>query len=165
LSEFLGAKLPPWMIPSVYLPIEVFQLTPHGKVDYTALPAPIVGSARTDEETSGSDLEELVAGVWRQVLGADHVGLEDNFFDIGGTSLLLVSVHSKLQTLLNRKISIADLFGYTTVRALADRLGAGTADSGSTDSAQQSIQDRVQSQAQKQRAAFARARTAKKATV
>jgi acyl-coenzyme A synthetase/AMP-(fatty) acid ligase len=165
LSEFLTSKLPPWMIPSVYLPIEVFPLTPHGKVDYTALPAPIVGSARTDEETSGSDLEELVAGVWRQVLGADHVGLEDNFFDIGGTSLLLVSIHSKLQTLLNRKISIADLFGYTTVHALADRLGAGTADSGSTDSAQQSIQDRVQSQAQKQRAAFARARTAKKATV
>jgi amino acid adenylation domain-containing protein len=165
LGEFLGAKLPPWMIPSVYLPIEVFPLTPHGKVDYAALPAPTAGSAKTDGEISGSGLEELVAGVWRQVLGADHVGLEDNFFDIGGTSLLLVSVHSKLQTLLNRKIPVADLFGYTTVRALANKLGNGAADAGSRDSAQESMQDRTQSQAQKQRAAFARARAMKKAAL
>jgi amino acid adenylation domain-containing protein len=165
LSEFLGAKLPPWMIPSMYLPIEAFPLTPHGKVDYAALPAPTAGSAKTDEEISGTGLEELVAGVWRQVLGADHVGLEDNFFDIGGTSLLLVSVHAKLQTYLNRKIPVADLFGYTTVRALANKLGGGAADPGSRDSAQELMQDRAQSQAQKQRAAFARARAIKKAAL
>jgi amino acid adenylation domain-containing protein len=165
LSEFLGAKLPPWMIPSVYLPIEIFPLTPHGKVDYAALPAPTAGSAKTAGEISGTDLEELVAGVWRQVLGADHVGLEDNFFDIGGTSLLLVSVHSKLQALLNRKIPVADLFGYTTVRALANKLGSEAAEAGSRDSAQESMQDRAQSQAQKQRAAFARARAMKKAAL
>jgi len=159
LSDRLSAKLPPWMIPSVYLPIDAFPLTPHGKVDYAALPEPTVGSTRANAEISGTDLEEQVAGVWRQVLGAEQVGLEDNFFDIGGTSLLLVSVHSKLQTLLNRKIPVADLFGYTTVRALADRLGE--AGSVSTDA----TQDRVLSQAQKQRAAFARARAMKKVAV
>ena len=159
ISDHLSAKLPPWMIPSVYLAIDAFPLTPHGKVDYAALPEPTVGSARANAEISGTDLEEQVAGVWRQVLGAEQVGLDDNFFDIGGTSLLLVSVHSRLQTLLNRKIPVADLFGYTTVRALADRLGE--AASVSADA----TQDRVLSQAQKQRAAFARARAIKKATV
>jgi acyl carrier protein len=149
------------MIPSVYLSIESFPLTPHGKVDYAALPEPTIGSLRTDAETSGTNLEEQVARVWRQVLRADHVGLEDNFFDIGGTSLLLVSVHSKLQTLLNRKIPVADLFGYTTVRSLAERLGSDASKSGS----REAVQDRVQSQAEKQRAAFARARAMKKATV
>ena len=95
LSGYLVAKLPPWMIPSVYTAIAVFPLTPHGKVDYAALPEPVVGSAESDAEAPESDLEEQVTAVWRQVLGADRVGLDDNFFDIGGTSLLLVSVHSK----------------------------------------------------------------------
>jgi amino acid adenylation domain-containing protein len=161
LSEYLSAKLPPWMIPSVYLPVQSFPLTPHGKVDYAALPVPTVGSARTNAETSGTYMEEQVAAVWRQVLGADHVGLEDNFFDIGGTSLLLVSVHSKLQSFLNRKIPVADLFGYTTVRALAGRLGNEATECGSRNLEQ----ERVQSQAQKQRAAFARARAMKKAAI
>jgi acyl carrier protein len=153
------------MVPSVYLEVEAFPLTPHGKVDYSALPEPIVGSERTDAEIPSTDLEQEVAGVWRQVLGADYVGLEDNFFDIGGTSLLLVSVHTKLQALLNRKISIADLFGYTTVRALAERLKVDAGDSISRGSAQGQIQNRVLDQAQKQRAAFARARAMKKAAV
>jgi acyl carrier protein len=96
-----------------------------------------------------------VAGAWRQVLGADHVGLDDNFFDIGGNSLLLVSVHTRLQERFNRKIPVAELFAYTTVRALSERLGGSVPDSGSWLAAQ--------NQAEKQRAAFARARVARKA--
>jgi hypothetical protein len=167
LSEYLGAKLPPWMLPSVYLQIEAFPLTPNGKVDYAALPAPTLGSMMTSvelgAEMAGTDLEQEIAAAWRMVLGAEHIGLEDNFFDIGGTSLLLVSVHSKLQTLLNRKISIAELFAYTTVRALARSLGGPTPDTGSDSKAQQSKQDLTRRQAEKQRAAFARARATKKA--
>jgi amino acid adenylation domain-containing protein len=159
LSEFLSASLPPWMLPSVYLPVAIFPLTPNGKVDYAALPAPQAGSVKAESaETSASELEAQVAEVWKAVLQAEHVGLDDNFFDIGGTSLLLVSVHAKLQTLLTRKIPIADLFGYTTVRALSARLGA-VSESGLG----QAQKDLVQSQAQKQRAAFARARAMKKA--
>jgi acyl-CoA synthetase (AMP-forming)/AMP-acid ligase II len=157
LSEYLSAKLPPWMMPSVYLPITAFPLTPHGKVDYAALPAPTLGSARTGADIGGTDLQQEVAGVWRKVLGADYVGLDDNFFDIGGTSLLLVSVHTKLQTLLNKKIPVADLFACTTVRALSERLAGSAPDSGSWNAAQD--------QAQKQRAAFARARAARKAAL
>ncbi len=160
ISEFLSGSLPPWMLPSVYLPIAVFPLTPNGKVDYAALPGPTVGSVKTETgpEANTTDLEAEVAGVWKDVLGAEHVGLDDNFFDIGGTSLLLVAVHGKLQALLTRKISIADLFGYTTVRTLSAKLGAvSEAGLGRSQKAQ------VQTQAEKQKAAFARARAMNKA--
>ncbi len=155
LSEYLSAKLPPWMMPSVYLSIPAFPLTPHGKVDYAALPTPMAGSASTAVASGGTDLEQEVAGAWRQVLGADHVGLDDNFFDIGGNSLLLVAVHTKLQERFNRKIPVAELFAYTTVRSLSERLGGSVPDSGSWLA--------TQNQAEKQRAAFARARAARKA--
>jgi amino acid adenylation domain-containing protein len=154
LSEYLTAKLPPWMMPSVYSPIQVFPLTPHGKVDYAALPAPTPGSARTGNQARGTDMEQIVAGVWRKVLGADQVGLDDNFFDIGGTSLLLVSVQARLQTLFNKRIPVADFFAFTTVRTLSESLGGSAPGSGSRHS--------TEDQAHKQRAAFARARTARK---
>jgi amino acid adenylation domain-containing protein len=161
LSEYLSGKLPLWMMPSVYLPIQAFPLTPHGKVDYARLPAPMAGSAHSSSEAAGTDLEQEVAGVWRRVLGAEHVGLDDNFFDIGGNSLLLVSVHATLQKMLNKKISVAELFAHTTVRTLSARLGVSVQDSVSENLAQ----DRTQNQAQKQRAAFARARVARKAAL
>ncbi|WP_449489627.1 phosphopantetheine-binding protein [Acidicapsa dinghuensis] len=116
-----------------------------------------MGSARDVKEAPASDWQQQVAGVWKQVLRAEHVGLDDNFFDIGGTSLLLVSVHSRLQVLLDRKIPIADLFAYTTVRTLSERLGGAASAVSSGNVAAQSL-------AQKQRAAFAKARAAKKAT-
>ena len=155
LSEYLRGKLPPWMMPSMYISIPAFPLTPHGKVDYAALPAPMAGSVSADAEAGGTGPEQKVAGAWRQVLDADHIGLDDNFFDIGGNSQLLVSVHAKLQTLFNRKIPVAELFAYTTVRALSERLGGSAPDSGAWNA--------VQDLAQKQRAAFARARAARKA--
>ena len=158
IGEFLSGTLPPWMLPSVYLLIAAFPLTPNGKVDYAALPAPTVGSVKDENGAKATDLEAEVAGVWKAVLGAEHVGLDDNFFDIGGTSLLLVAVHTKLQLLFTRKISIADLFGYTTVRTLSARLGQ-VSDAGMG----QSQKALVQTQAQKQKAAFARARATNKA--
>jgi amino acid adenylation domain-containing protein len=157
LSEYLTAKLPPWMMPSLYLPIQVFPLTAHGKVDYAALPAPTPGSARTGNLARGSDLEQIVAGVWCKVLGADHIGLDDNFFDIGGTSLLLVAVQARLQTLFNKRISVADLFAFTTVRTLSESLGGSAPGSGSRHS--------TEDQAHKQRAAFARVRAARKVSL
>ena len=159
LSEHLRQKLPPWMMPSVYLSVAAFPLTPHGKVDYARLPSPTAGSARTGTQTSGTDLQQEVAGAWRSVLGADYVGLDDNFFDIGGNSVLLVSLHAKLQTMLGKSIPVADLFAYTTVRALSEKLGRLDPDHESV----HSTQDRTQDQAQKQRAAFAQARAVRKA--
>jgi amino acid adenylation domain-containing protein len=160
LSEYLSEKLPSWMVPSLYVAIESFPLTPHGKVDYAALPEPIAGSSSTEENVRGTELEDKVAGVWRNVLGAANVGLDDNFFDIGGTSLLLVAVHTELQLQFNRKIPVAELFAYTTVRALARKL-----DGGAELESSQTTQNHLLKQAERQRAAFARARAGKRASL
>jgi acyl carrier protein len=145
------------MMPSVYLPIEAFPLTPNGKVDLAALPAPSPGSIASFAEPAGTEFEQQITAIWRNVLGAEHINLDDNFFDIGGTSLSLVSAHTQLEILLRQKIPITDLFAYTTVRALSARLGKSALESGSS--------NLVQDQAKKQRAAFARARAAKKAAL
>jgi len=155
LSNFLSTKLPPWMLPSVYVLIEGFPLTAHGKIDYAALPEPVTGSARCEIVSNSTYAEDKVAGVWREVLGAKYVDLDDNFFDIGGTSLLLVRAHTRLEQLFQRRISVADLFAYTTVRKLSQKLSLSTASSETRDSSREN--------AQKQKTVFARARAARKA--
>lgn len=161
MSEYLKAKLPAWMMPSFYMQVTEFPLTANGKVDLAALPEPAAGSATgsaNEAETGEADagargFEQKIAGVWREVLRAEHIRLDDNFFDIGGNSLLLVAVHSRLQKLLERRIPVTDLFACTTVRALSERLSRPEAEAGAFNAAQ--------SQAEKQRAAFARARAAR----
>jgi amino acid adenylation domain-containing protein len=155
LSNFLSTKLPPWMLPSVYVLIEGFPLTAHGKIDYAALPEPVTGSARCENVSNSTYAEDKVAGVWREVLGAKYIDPDDNFFDIGGTSLLLVMAHTRLEQLFQRKISVADLFAYTTVRKLSQKLSISTASSETRDSSREN--------AQKQKTVFARARAARKA--
>jgi acyl carrier protein len=90
--------------------------------------------------------------VWKRILRVDRVDLDDNFFDIGGDSLLLVAVHSNLQKTLQIEIPVTDLFEFTTVRTLARRLGGQKAPAASP-----SVSD-SQLQAQRQRDAFARQR-------
>ena len=71
-----------------------------------------------------SDVEITIASVWREALGIDVLGAHDNFFDLGGHSLLLVQVHQKLNAALGRELSIVDLFKYPTISALADHLSS-----------------------------------------
>jgi len=94
-------------------------LTPNGKIDRGVLPAPSEVDESAPHLPKGTDLEEKLAGLWKEVLRAQRVGLDENFFDLGGDSLLLVAVHSQMQKLLQREIQITDLFEYVTVRSLA----------------------------------------------
>lgn len=149
MKDFLAAKLPAYMLPSAYVPLTALPLNPNGKVDRSALRAPVPESNQSAVEARGSHLEEVIAGVWKKILCTERVGLDDNFFDLGGDSLLLVSVHSSLQKLLNTGIKITDLFAYTTIRSLAKNLGSATASF-----------DGAYERAQKQRSAFARQRNA-----
>jgi amino acid adenylation domain-containing protein len=155
LSERLHAKLPPWMMPSAYIAVDAFPLTSNGKLDVSALPKPKFGSAGVAVSGGSNELENQVAAIWRGVLCAESIALDDNFFDIGGTSLLLIKVHKELQDLLSRKLQVADLFAYTTVRTLAKQLA--NAHSGSD------VWKPIQDKAQQQRAAYGRARAFKKA--
>ncbi len=103
-------------------------------------------------------MEEQIAQVWRQVLKKENIGFADNFFDVGGSSLLLVSVHAQLQSVLQQKIAITDLFAHTTIRSLASKLKQ--AMSSTPTAAQTQIQAQAQAQAQKQREALARMKAA-----
>jgi amino acid adenylation domain-containing protein len=130
LREHLRRTLPEYMVPTAYRVMDAFPLTPSGKVDRKALPAP----EGTREAASGAayaaptdELERALAGVWREVLKVDRVGVDDNFFDLGGHSLLAAQVHSRLAGLLGREVALLDLFRYPTVRSLAAFLGGAAA--------------------------------------
>lgn len=116
LRDQLRTKLPEYMLPTSFVVLRSLPLTANGKVDRRALPAPVAGRPYVGPRTA---LEQMVAGVWQQELGMKQVGLEDNFFELGGTSLRLARVHGALRGLLRRELSIAKLFEYPTIRALA----------------------------------------------
>lgn len=162
VSEFLRTKLPAHMVPTLYVPIEKLPLTPNGKIDRAALPSPFteVTPAKTPVASASNipalDIEEQIAQVWRQILKRENIGFADNFFDVGGSSLLLVSVHAELQSVLQRKIAITDLFAHTTIRSLAAKLKQ------TVSAAPTAAQTQVQAQAQKQREALARMKAARR---
>jgi amino acid adenylation domain-containing protein len=150
LKSFLVAKLPAYMVPAHYVALPKLPLTSNGKVDRANLPRPVTPSSPTSNASVGDDVEQMVGQIWKKILRIERAGLDDNFFDLGGDSLLLVAVHSQLQKQLGREIPITDLFDQTTIRSLAKHLGANGTNGKSFDAAQ----DR----AQKQRAAFAKQR-------
>jgi amino acid adenylation domain-containing protein len=124
LRELLHAQLPDYMIPAAFVMIESIPRTPNGKTDRKALPKPQAPRmpATTPQVTSATPLEQTLIALWKEVLKVDHVGLNDNFFDLGGHSLLVARVHAKLRTLLDRNISIVELYQYPTISALAAHL-------------------------------------------
>ena len=125
LRSFLKKKLPEYMAPSAFALLDAFPLTPSGKVDRKALPnpdgvRPKIGAAFVAPHT---EIERGLAEVWREVLGVERVGVNDNFFDLGGDSLRLLQLQQKLQERLRRGIPLMTLFKYPTVSALARQLG------------------------------------------
>jgi len=122
LQGHLKGRLPEYMVPRRWMRLESLPLNANGKVDRERLP-PWEAEARAAGPgpgwETGTEAERLIAGVWSDLLGRPSVGLDDNFFDIGGHSLLAVQVHSRLEGLFARPLEIIDLFEHTTVRALA----------------------------------------------
>ncbi|MCA1615318.1 MAG: amino acid adenylation domain-containing protein, partial [Acidobacteria bacterium] len=124
LRSFLKERLPEYMIPSSFTLLESMPLTPSGKVDRKALPRADASRPELEAEyvTPQTELQQGVAAVWREVLGLEQVGIHDNFFDLGGHSLLLAQVLAKLRDISRREITMLDLFRHTTVDALASFL-------------------------------------------
>jgi amino acid adenylation domain-containing protein len=155
LGEFFAGRLPAHMRPSSYTRLKELPLTVNGKLDQAALPTPSPGSATSTDGVlqSLSETEERVVRIFQDVLDFRHIGPDDNFFDSGGTSLLLINAHLRLQAQFERLIPVTMMFECPTVRSLAKRL--------SSDRPSLSEKNAVQQQAQKARNAFARARAAK----
>lgn len=134
----LRAKLPDYMLPNLFVELAALPLTPNGKIDRKALPAP---QATQKTAPSAADLlmtpmQRRVGQIWQDVLHADRVGLHDNFFDLGGHSLLLVKLHAALKREFGGDIALVELFQRTTVAAQADRLGSAKGSDGALRRAQ-----------------------------
>lgn len=135
--------LPEVMIPSAVVVLDALPVTPNGKIDRRALPPPGATSSRSARPLAPpeDDLQRQVAAIWEDVLRAGSLGIDDNFFDLGGHSLLTMQVASRLSQMLGRQLPFTDLFRFPTIRGLARHLaGEGT---GGTPSAVQTGDDRA----------------------
>ena len=122
LRSHLGGKLPEYMLPSLYLFLEVLPLLPNGKVNRRALPAPDLQRAQMEEAYLGprTPVEEVLAGIWAEVLGIDQVGVHDNFFtQLGGHSLLATQLISRVRNTFHIELPLQRLFESPTVAGLA----------------------------------------------
>jgi acyl-CoA synthetase (AMP-forming)/AMP-acid ligase II/acyl carrier protein len=126
LRRFLAHNLPNYMIPSHFIFIDNIPLNPNGKVDRNALPDP--GSAGLYPEENfvapRNQLEESITRIWQEVLGLSRVGINDNFFDIGGNSLNVIRVGAKMKQELGISIPLVTMFRYTTVSGLVNYLSS-----------------------------------------
>ncbi|MDZ8257280.1 amino acid adenylation domain-containing protein [Nostoc sp. ChiQUE01b] len=124
LQRFLREKLPEYMMPATFIMLKALPLTPNGKVNRRELPEsngdrPELAATYEPPQT---EVEQAIANIWQQMLHVEKVGIYDNFFDLGGHSLLLVQIHAKLREILHTDISVINLFEYPTINSLAKYL-------------------------------------------
>jgi len=124
LREFLREHLPDYMVPSEFVLLDELPVSANGKLDRRALLA--AGAANADAAQTHApralprnEMERAIAGFWQEVLGAAQVGRDDNFFDLGGHSLLLIQVNRKLKDYCRREIPVVEMFRHPTVATLA----------------------------------------------
>jgi amino acid adenylation domain-containing protein len=124
LRAYLLDQLPPAMVPSVFVHLDVLPLSPNGKIDRQALPDP--GQIKSTSEQRyvppRTDIERIVASVWKGVLKKETIGVDDNFFDLGGHSLLATQIVSRLREAFRMELSLRSLFERPTVAALSDHI-------------------------------------------
>ncbi|HEU4557489.1 MAG TPA: amino acid adenylation domain-containing protein [Longimicrobium sp.] len=133
LRQHLKQHLPEYMVPAAVTVVDELPLTPNGKVDRARLPAPDFSAAAAEEQVPPQgELERLVSEAWCKVLGVERVGVNANFFEIGGHSLLLAQLQEKLEALLGREVKLVEVFRYPTVRSFVASLQReqGTGDRG-----------------------------------
>lgn len=120
LRNFLQSRLPQYMVPAYFIQLEHLPLTASGKADRKALPAPLLKPhIYTPPQTA---IEQAIARIWRDVLGHEQIGLEDNFFEIGGHSLKAVQVISRIFRELSVKLELRDLFVNPVLAQLSEKV-------------------------------------------
>ena len=121
LRNYLKQKLPGYMVPSAFVLLEAMPLTPNGKINRRALPAPEQAGPgqESDYDNERSPIEEILAGIWADLLGLERIGVRDNFFDLGGHSLLATQVVSRIRDALQVELPLMALFDAPTVSGLA----------------------------------------------
>jgi amino acid adenylation domain-containing protein len=125
LRQRLAQRLPDYMIPSEFFRLDRLPVTRHGKLDRAALRADVLATSLdlgVQFAHAESELEALVAEIWSDVLAVPAVGLDDNYFDLGGTSMSIQAVQQRLQRALGTRLPVTALYEYPTVRRLAEAL-------------------------------------------
>ncbi|WP_323781262.1 MupA/Atu3671 family FMN-dependent luciferase-like monooxygenase [Thalassovita sp.] len=126
LRKRLSAVLPEFMVPTTFLTLDVFPLTPNKKVDRNALPAPETQQAAAKSAAfvaPENSVEKEIADIWARILGLQTIGSRDNFFELGGHSLLAVQAHREIRKKLGAtKLGITDIFRFPVLAALAGRV-------------------------------------------
>jgi amino acid adenylation domain-containing protein len=120
LREYLGTQLPDYMLPNAYVMLSAFPLTPNGKLDRKALPAP-ARDRQLSYRAPRNEREQLLAALWTQVLGVERVGLDDNFFELGGHSLTATRLVSRLRSSLGLEVPVRALFQHPTLGEFIDQ--------------------------------------------
>ncbi len=151
LKEYLRSRLPSYMVPSQWLRLPSLPQTPNGKIDRRALPAPGLDHSTTATSfvAPEGELQQKLAELWKSVLGREQLGIDDNFFDLGGHSLLVVVLHRQLREQVEPSLSLTDLYRFPTIRTLCDHLA--------NDESGMALQQSVD-RAQRRREAFQRRR-------
>jgi amino acid adenylation domain-containing protein len=124
LRKYLKEHLPEYMVPANFVMLKNLPLNANGKLDRQALPktTDLSNNFGVNYVAPDNEVEKKIAHIWQEVLQLEKVGMEDNFFDLGGHSLLVLQVQSKLQKVLNKNVSATDLFKYPNISALANYL-------------------------------------------
>lgn len=123
LREYLKSRLPSYMVPAAVILMDKLPLTPNGKLDRSALPEP-AWDAATGFLAPRTDLERALAEIWMDVLGLQRVGIEDNFFALGGHSMLMVLLFTRMRQRLGRRIDLSSVLSCPTIAEQARALAA-----------------------------------------
>ncbi|SDZ37758.1 phosphopantetheine-binding protein, partial [Thermoactinomyces sp. DSM 45892] len=108
--------------PSHFVEMETLPLTSNGKIDRKALPRPDRKESEECYVAPRTETEEIIVSIWHHVLGMEHIGVHDSFFELGGHSLLATQAASNLKAAFGIELPLRDLFTYTTVQELAERI-------------------------------------------
>jgi amino acid adenylation domain-containing protein len=129
LKSYIREKLPDYMTPTAIIELNRMPMTPNGKIDRRALPTPIPMRKLGEDEATRTPVEEIIAGIWAEVLKLDRVGVNENFFDLGGHSLMATQILSRIRNALGVEVNLRVMLETPTVTALAEavELGRGTA--------------------------------------
>jgi amino acid adenylation domain-containing protein len=121
IREFLGTRLPPYMVPAAIAVLDALPKTPNGKVDRARLPEPsrVRGAGGPAAHPPSTPTEVAIAAVWQELLGRDQIGIHDTFFDLGGHSLMAIAIFGRLRGGAPN-LRLVDLFEHPTVHALAE---------------------------------------------
>jgi amino acid adenylation domain-containing protein len=132
LRKYLSRDLPNYMVPSFFISLEAIPLTPNGKIDMKALPEPMIERTGDEYAAPRDEMEKKLVIIWYEVLGIGKsnapLGIEDNFFQLGGHSLKATLLIAKIHKAFNVKINIREIFGHPTIRELAEYLKTAVVD-------------------------------------